>query len=292
MIDLHTHSTASDGTFSPAELVHYAAEKKIRTLALTDHDTVSGISEAQESAKKECITFVPGIELSIEWPTGEFHLLGLGLTHCSPELKSAIDFLEQERINRNLQMAEKLRENGIDISYEEVQQRFNTKNIGRPHFASLMVEKKQVRSRQVAFDKYFAKGRPCYVDRKGVALSDAVHAIKQSGGIPVQAHPLSIYVSWGKMEETMKSIVDTGVMGLEAWHPGARISEAERLTELAHRLGLIATAGSDFHGDKVRADRHIGYSAGGLKIQDRFWDEELRPALEKLHGHSGLKFSE
>ncbi|MCR5319282.1 MAG: PHP domain-containing protein [Treponema sp.] len=291
MIDLHTHSTASDGTFSPAELVRYAKEKGICALALTDHDTTDGLLEAQAEAIKAGIEFVPGIELTVQWPTGEFHLLGLGLRHKSAELARATDFLKGERNRRNMKMAEKLREMGVEITYEEVYERFKTKNIGRPHFASYMAEKGIVKQRQVAFDKYFAKGRPCYVDREGLDLEVAVEAIKTSGGIPVQAHPLSMYVSWGKMDATMEMIRDKGVMGLEAWHPGVRISEAERLEELGKTLGMVVTAGSDFHGEKLRADRHIGFAAGKLKIQDRFWLENLKPALQKIHGGDSMEYS-
>lgn len=290
MIDLHTHSTASDGTYTPAQLMEYAHARNINAIALTDHDSIDGIIEAQKKARELSMEFIPGIELSIQWPTGEFHLLGLGLQSPSKELLGAIDFLRQERDNRNIKMAQKLQEQGIAITYEEVVEKAGTKTIGRPHFASLMIEKGFIRQRQQAFDQYFAKGRPCYVERTGLELEDAVKAIKTSGGIPVQAHPLSMYVSWGKMEDTMIDIQMHGVEGLEAWHPGTRVSEAYRLEELARKLGMTATAGSDFHGEKVRADRKIGYTAGKSKIEDKFWYEELKPALEKIHKGADLEF--
>lgn len=290
MIDLHTHSTASDGTMSPSKLVQYASSKGISVLALTDHDTTQGLAEAGQEAEKLGITFVPGIEISVDWPTGEFHLLGLGLTHSSQELKDTLLNLRQERKNRNLKMAEKLQENGVKISYEEVYERFGSENIGRPHFASLMEEKGIVKYRQQAFDLYFASGRPCYIPRTGVELGRAVHAIKTSGGIPVQAHPLSMYISWGKMEETMREVQSKGVMGLEAWHSAVRVGQAQRLEKLARDLGMIVTGGSDFHGEKLRSDRHIGYTAGKKPIQDRFWEEELKPALIKTHGSGVLDF--
>lgn len=281
MIDLHTHSSASDGTFTPAELVDYAAEKHISVLAITDHDTVDGLKEAASEASVKGITFVPGVELNIQWPTGEFHLLGLGLQSISPELTSIIEFLKQERNNRNEKIAARIKEAGLPLTLEEVTERFNTNSIGRPHFAQMMVEKGIVKTRQQAFDRYLAKGRPLYVDRAGADLAEAVTAIKTSGGIPVQAHPLSIYVAWGKMDDTMKLIRNAGVEGLEAYHPGVRVSEGERLEQLARKLGMFVTAGSDFHGAKVRADRHIGYTTGGRKIDDRFWTEELLPQLQK-----------
>lgn len=282
MIDLHTHSTASDGIYSPSQLMEYAKGKNISAIALTDHDSIDGIIEAQSKAKEFGLEFIPGIELSIQWPTGEFHLLGLGLQKASPQLLSAIDFLRQERDNRNRKMAEKLQEQGINISYDEVVEKAGTKTIGRPHFAALMIEKGIIKVRQQAFDQFFAKGRPCYVERTGLELESAVKAIKSSGGIPVQAHPLSMYISWGKLEDKIIEIQSCGVEGLEAWHPGIRVSEAYRLEELAHKLGMLVTAGSDFHGEKIRADRKIGHTAGKSKIEDKYWYEELKPKLKSL----------
>ena len=137
----------------------------------------------------------------------------------------------------------------------------------------------KVRHRQEAFDRFLGKGRPYYVSHEGENLDVAVEAIRSSGGIPVLAHPLSLYVSWGKMDETIEKIRNHGVEGLEAWHPAARINEGFKLEELAHKLGMFVTAGSDFHGKGVRADRHLGKTSGDRKIEDRFWFEELAPHL-------------
>ncbi len=290
MIDLHSHSISSDGTCTPTELIRLAVSKKIKVLALTDHDTVSGLTEAQEEAKKHDIIFVPGTELNIQWPTGEFHLLGLALKTLSPNLRWILNYLEEGRIERNREMITKLRESRVDITYEEVQNRFKVNNIGRPHFAQYMVEKGIIKKRQDAFNIYFAKGRPCYVDRRGADLAEAVKAIKDSGGIPVQAHPLSMYISWGKLKDKITEIQQTGIMGLEAWHPGTRIAEGERLESLAHELGMIATGGSDFHGEKVRADRKLGHASGGLEIQDKLFYEELYPLIQKVRGNEDLTF--
>ncbi|HAO29976.1 MAG TPA: PHP domain-containing protein [Treponema sp.] len=282
MIDLHTHSTASDGVLTPQQLVQHAGEKKLAVLALTDHDTTAGIEEAQSEAEKQGIIFLGGIEITVQWTSGEFHLLGLGIKNTSEEMKALIQFLKDARYQRNSQMAQKLREQGVDITLEEVQKRFDIPNIGRPHFAAVLEEKGIVRRRQQAFDRYFAKGRPCYVDRTGADLDAAIKAIVTSGGLPVLAHPLSLYVSWGRMEETLTNIRDHGVKGLEAWHPGARVAEAERFEQLAHKLGMCVTAGSDYHGEAVRADRHIGYTCGKKPIDDRYYFEELKPLLESL----------
>ena len=280
MIDLHTHSNCSDGDLSPEDLVEYAFSKKISVLALTDHDTISGLDRAEKACKEKEIEFVRGIELGIEWPSGEFHLLGYGLSNISESLRELITTLQKNREERNLRILEKLKDININTSLEELYEIFNTKNICRPHIADFLVQKKKVKNRQKAFDLYLAKGRPIYEKKVGMNLDVAIQAIKDSGGIPVLAHPLSLYVSWGKIEGVLQDLYERGICGLEAWHSGVRLSEAKRLEELARKLGFFVTAGSDFHGEKVRADRKIGHTAGGIKIDERFWSFELKPALK------------
>lgn len=288
MIDLHTHSSASDGLFSPAELVSYAQGKGLSLLALTDHDTVSGLPEAEKAAAESGMAFVSGIELNIERSRGEFHLLGYGIPATSvnsqgistARLEAVINSLQKGREERNRAILQKMSDDGFPVSYDDVLEKYGNGCIGRPHIAAYLVEKKICRTRQQAFDKFLGSGRPYYTDRTAASLSDAVAAVKASGGIPVIAHPLSLYVSWSKMEGTLREVADAGVQGLEAWHPGVRVGEAERLEALARTLGLFVTAGSDFHGEKIRADRRIGHTAGLLKIDDRFWTDELKPALD------------
>lgn len=280
MIDLHTHSNCSDGDLSPEDLVKYAVSKKITVLALTDHDTISGLDRAEKASRENGIEFVRGIELGIEWPSGEFHLLGYGLSEISESLHELIATLQKNREERNLRIVEKLKDIDINTSLEELYEIFNTKNICRPHIADFLVSKKKVKNRQKAFDLYLAKGRPIYEKKVGMNLDVAIQAIKDSGGIPVLAHPLSLYVSWGKMEGVLQDLYERGICGLEAWHSGVRLSEAKRLEELARKLRFFVTAGSDFHGEKVRADRKIGHTAGGIKIDERFWNSELKPALK------------
>ncbi|MCK9170450.1 MAG: PHP domain-containing protein [Treponema sp.] len=279
MIDLHVHTNASDGQYSPADLVKKAAEKGISVLAVTDHDTVAGLQEAAVAAEQADIVFVPGIELNIEWPTGEFHLLGLGLKRITSSLQDVIKLLQEKREERNIGMIAKMREDGIDASYEELQTLFPGRSIGRPHFAAYLVNKKLVRNSQQAFDKYLAKGRKWYVERIGANLDESVQAVVDSGGVPVIAHPLSLYLSWGRMDDVLEDIHERGVEGLEAYHPGAREVDCERLEKLARVHNFFITAGSDFHGEKIRADRKIGHTCGGRKIDDRFYYNELLPHL-------------
>ena len=275
MIDLHTHTTASDGQYTPSQLIEKAKNAGLKVIAITDHDTVAGLEEGQKKADEVGIKFVPGIEINIQWPTGEFHLLGLGLNHISPEMKDIIKDLQEERKTRNQIIIDKMNENGIHVTMDEMLEIYKTSSIGRPHFADYLVSHKIVKNRQAAFDKYLANGRPFYYPHHGADLDMAITAIAECGGIPVIAHPLSLYVSWGKIEPVLTDIKERGVKGLEAWHPGARIVECKRLEEMGRRLGFFITAGSDFHGEAIRANRKIGYTSGMTKIDDKFWDEEL-----------------
>lgn len=281
MIDLHCHSTASDGEYSPKELVTLAIEKNISVLALTDHDTFDGIDEGKNAATNSDLIFIPGIELNIERTRGEFHLLGLGIKEPSTSLIKICKNLQAGRLSRNQQIIEKMQQDGFPVSYDELIEKFPIPTLGRPHIAAYLVEKKIVKKRQLAFDKYLGKGRPYYVDRSSANLYDAIYAIKDSGAVPVLAHPLSLYVSWGKMEEILSELKEAGIEGLEAWHPGTKVGEAMRLEELAKKLGFFVTAGSDFHGPNVRADRKLGHTTGNRKIDDKFYFEELLPNLEK-----------
>lgn len=283
MIDLHSHTSASDGTFEPAQLIQQAADKKISVIAVTDHDTTAGLQEASTEAKKIGITFVPGIELNISWPTGEFHLLGLGLKNESSELSYLIQKLQEDRLTRNERIIKKMQDDGIDISIEKVKEMFPDASLGRPHIASYLVTNKICKTNQQAFDKFLGKGRKYHVERAGADLNSAIHAIKTSGGIPVIAHPLSLYLSYGKLPGVLKDIRNRGVEGLEAFHSCVRKTDALRLEEIAESLGMFITGGSDFHGDKNRKDIKLGYACNGEKIPDRLWFDELLPKIQTLH---------
>lgn len=281
MIDLHTHSTASDGQYSPTELVEKAKNALVSVLALTDHDTVQGLEEAEAAAKNAGITFVRGVELNIAWTTGEFHLLGLGLKDIKSDLRAIIKELSEARRNRNRKIVAKMQEAGIAVTLEELESLYPAKSLGRPHFADFLVKQKVVRHKQDAFDKYLAKGRPFYEAKEGADLDIAVNAIVDSGGVPVIAHPLSLYLSWSKIEPVLRDVHERGVAGLEAWHPGAREQDCKRLEAMAREIGFFITAGSDFHGEKVRADRKLGHTAGNRKIDDAFYADELLPHLSR-----------
>ena len=277
MIDLHVHTTASDGQYSPTDIIGKAKEKNIKIIAITDHDTVSGLEEGKIAAQKQGITLVQGIELNIKTAehniNGEFHLLGLGLKNISTSLTDLIEEIINNRLERNQEIIKKIQADGFDLTLEEMEADFPNTVLGRPHFAAELVKKKIVKTRQVAFDKYLAKGRPWYVPRIGADLDDAIEAIKDSGGVPVIAHPMSLYLSWGKLPDTLQNFYKRGVQGLEAFHPGARVTECLRLEELGRKIGFFITAGSDFHGEKIRSDRRLGHTCGGKKIEDKYWED-------------------
>lgn len=282
MIDLHVHTTASDGQYTPTEIVKKASEHNIKVMAITDHDTVNGLEEAKEAGKTFDVRIIPGIELNINGTPGEFHLLGLGLKNVSQSMNDVLKDVIVNRKKRNEEMILKISSAGVDITYDELISRFPNTIIGRPHFAQILQEKKIVKTRQQAFDLYLAKGRPWYIERVGTNLDEAIVAIRESGGLPVIAHPMSLYLSWGRLPDMLQKIYDQGVCGLEAFHPGARVTECLRLEELGRKIGFFITAGSDFHGEKIRTDRRLGHTCGGKKIEDTFWTNELEPALKNL----------
>jgi predicted metal-dependent phosphoesterase TrpH len=274
MIDLHTHSDASDGDLGPAELVRTAALQGISALALTDHDTIKGLEYARNEAAIRGIRFIPGVEIEITENSarktpqqGEFHLLGLGLQRPSPAFLAALESLGRLRETRNLEILEKMRESGIEADYGELRALSGGYSVGRPHFAAFLVNRRVVKNREQAFARYLGRGRPFYVPKAGLEFDEASALIRESGGIPVLAHPMSLYIAWGRLPDFIRELKERGLAGIEAWHPSAKVRSCVRLEALAESLGLCVTAGSDFHGS-ARPDRKLGHTSGGRQIDD------------------------
>jgi predicted metal-dependent phosphoesterase TrpH len=278
MIDLHTHSKASDGSLSPAALIAYAASRPLSAIALTDHDTIDGLAEAEREAARAGIRFIPGIEIEVTWEPGEFHLLGLGIRCPSASLLRAVAELKGLREARNREIIERMNGAGIPVSGEDVRALSGGSFIGRPHFAAFLTSRGLAKNQEQAFDRYLGKGRPFYVSKEGLDFRQAVDMIRDSGGIAVLAHPMSLYVAWGRLPNLIKDLRDQGLDGIEAWHPTARAHTCRRLEVLGKSLGLFITAGSDFHGEP-RLDRKLGITAGDLKI-----DESFLEAIPDLRG--------
>jgi len=269
MIDLHTHSSASDGTFSPSALVAKAASEGLVAIALTDHDTIDGLSEASEASLSSGIRFIPGIEIEIAFEPGEFHLLGLDLRSIGESIRSLARRLSLARDDRNMAMVELLRADGVDIDYAELRERAGTGMIGRPHMAEALVQRRVVRNKQAAFDRYLAKGRPYYIRKVCVQLEEALEVVHKSGGLAFIAHPMSLFASWKRLSSLFDEWKVLGVDGIEAWHPTARLVECRRLDEMAKAKGFRVSAGSDYHG-AVRPDRRLGHTVDNKAIGDEF----------------------
>jgi len=272
VIDLHTHSRASDGSLAPAALVELALSRGLSALALTDHDTISGLPEAEARAAGTALRFIRGVEIEIAFEPGEFHLLGLALERTDGELAAAVEGLGRARESRNARILGNIRGAGIDASMEELRELAGPGGIGRPHIASLLVQRRAVKTRQEAFDRFIGKGKPWYEPKESLELATAIRLIKEAGGLAVAAHPLSLFVSWGRLELIMDEWKEMGIDGIEAYHPTAKISHCRRLDRMARERGFRVTAGSDYHGD-LRPDRKLGKTAGNLTIGDEYLAE-------------------
>lgn len=277
VIDLHTHTTASDGTLTPTELVQLAKNTGLTTLAITDHDSVSGISEASAAAKKLGLQFVPGCEFNIEVDFGEFHLLAYGIDILNEQFNSLLQTCTKNREMRNEQLCSMFQNAGIPIRYEDLRQKY-TGQIGRPHFALFLKELGIVKSVQEGFDKYLAFRQPFYLKTKGLIIEEVIPVIHNAGGIAVLAHPMSLYLSWSKLGKKFLELKARELDGIEAWNGGTKASQCKRLEKLARQMGFLVTAGSDFHG-KTKSLSRLGYKSDGTKIEDRYYTDSIQKAL-------------
>jgi hypothetical protein len=269
MIDLHTHSSMSDGTYTPEALVDLALETGLGALALTDHDSLAGLERAAARARGTRLLLVPGVELEIACDTGEFHLLGLGLDGERSGLEDVLERVRRDREERNARMAARLTAGGIPVTVEEAAAVSGGGVVSRAHFARVLVRKGVVKRTDDAFARYLAKGRPFYVPRRTLSLGDAVALVRGAGGMAAVAHPLTLGLAGAALRQYLAHARDAGVAAIEAWHPKAAVRDCRRLERLAGSLGLAVTAGSDFHGLNV-PQRRLGHTAGGLAIDDRF----------------------
>ena len=272
MVDLHSHSTASDGSYAPAALVGLALERGLSALALTDHDSVAGLPEAEAAASGTSLRMIRGVEIEVSFEPGEFHLLGLRLEDLGGELAEILARLSKARDARNGQILQKMCDAGFPASMEELKAVAGEGAAGRPHIAALLVERKAVHTRQEAFDKYIGKGRPFYAPKECLELGEAMRMVKDAGGLAVVAHPLSLFVSWGRLGSLMDEWKELGIDGIEAFHPTAKLGQCKRVEKMARERGFRVTAGSDFHG-AIRPDRKLGRTAGNLVIGDEYLAE-------------------
>lgn len=276
-VDLHTHTTKSDGTFTPTELVDYAIQKGLTAVAITDHDTIEGLDEALSYAaslsrqNKPSTEVIPGIEFSTEYEGKDVHIVGLYISYDAPAFQAQLDAFVASRINRNIKMCAKLQEADIDITYEKLQAENPDAVITRAHYAAYLQAHGYVKSRQEAFDRYLGDHTKYFIPREKVTPVQAVQLILEAGGIPVLAHPPLYHMGKERLEKLVASLKDAGLMGIEAIYSTYTNQEARDMRRLADKYGLLLSGGSDFHGaNKPGLDLAVGY--GKLFVPEEILD--------------------
>ena len=276
-IDLHIHSTASDGTLSPAGILKLAQKLKLRAIAITDHDTIAGSKEAFNIGLPPDVKFLTGVEISASFPpsishAGSFHILGYSIRLEDPQLNKTLDILQKARKNRNPKIVKRLNDLGFKFSLEDVASEIGDGQLGRPHIARYMLKRGFVKSIDEAFRKYIAQGRPAYVDKFRVDCSKAIEIILDAGGIPVLAHP--ILLNFGKNEtiDLFALLKDMGLKGIEVYYPENPTDMTAFYIELTQRYGLLKTGGTDFHGS-LKPDIQMGSGRGDFFVPYEIYEK-------------------
>lgn len=263
-VDLHMHSRFSDGEASPEFLIEWASKLGLAAISLTDHDTTRGVQDCIKRGKELGVEVIPGVEISVKLTGGTFHLLAY---HYDPDDSAFEDKLREiaaKRETRNRKIVQALTENGMPMDYDEVLAEAGEAVVGRPHIAALMVNKGYVETRQEAFDTWISNDGPCYFEKDTFGPQQALEFVRKHRAVPVLAHP--IWLNRGgldKTEEYLKQLKDWGLLGIEAIYPDHDEVWTEGLKDIAKRLGLIITGGSDYHGTSTRPNTTLGHGEGG-----------------------------
>lgn len=251
LVDLHSHSTRSDGAFAPARLVEEAAARGVTTLALTDHDTTAGLDEAEAAAQEHGLEFVPGVEITCECAGTEVHLLGLGIDRLNPKLQRICADVQGRRRERFFEMVARLRAHGVPLSTEGVE---DGVSLARPYLARLLVQQGKVAGYQEAFERYLRRGRPGFVDHSRIRIEGAIEAIQAAGGVAVIAHP-GLYRNG---DEVVFEARKLGLDGIECHHSDHNHDVSQHYVSLARKLELLVSGGADFHGPEHARSKFFG----------------------------------
>lgn len=286
MVDLHVHSTRSDGTFSPTELVDYAIEKGLSAFALTDHDTVDGLSEALEYADSrrkfhgdKVSEVIPGIEFSTEYEEREVHIVGLYIDYRNPDFTAYLKDFIVSRTLRNHKMCRLLTEAGFAIRYEDLLKEFPNAVITRAHYAKYMMKQGYIKSIKEAFERYVGDHCPYYVPREKVTPQQAIELILKAGGVPIMAHPILYRMSEQRLDALTAQLKDCGLMGIEAIYSTYKPCDERQIRALADKYDLLISGGSDFHGtNKPGID--LGSGLGKLYVHDEVL-EKIKEKTER-----------
>lgn len=276
-IDLHVHTTASDGTLKPAEAVRLAAKNGLAAIAITDHDTASGYAEAAAEGLRCGVDVVPGIEISTKHG-GPVHILGYYIDLESEKLRPVLDWVVNDRDERNRKMAELMAADGLPVSYEQMHERFGAV-IGRPHFARILVELGLAKDVKDAFARYVERGQKYYLGRNFLSIERSIEIISEAGGVPVLAHPFQYKRSHAGLLELIEHCMKSGLRGMECRYSGYSEEQSAYLEKIADSYGLIKTGGSDFHGAN-KPHIALGSGRGDMNVPYEYL-EKLKAAAAK-----------
>ncbi|SES31627.1 hypothetical protein SAMN04487884_12929 [Butyrivibrio fibrisolvens] len=260
-VDLHTHSTASDGTYTPTQLIDYAHEKGLAAIALTDHDTTKGLAEAMEAGRRyDDLEVIPGIEFSTDYEGKDIHIVGLYMHYDDPEIQRRLQEFVDSRVSRNRKMCRLLTEHGVPMDFDDLQAAFPDSVITRAHYAAYMLEKGYIKSRQEAFDRYIGDNCECFVPREKITPDMAVKMVIDAGGVPILAHPILYGMSDARLRKLVGELKEAGLKGIEAIYTTYTASDERQIMEIAKDYDLLISGGSDFHGaNKQDIDLAVGY---------------------------------
>jgi 3',5'-nucleoside bisphosphate phosphatase len=262
--DLHIHTTASDGKYSPAEVVRKAAEKGLSVISITDHDTYAGYFEARAAGVDAGVHVIPGVEITSDYSGRECHILAYGFDVGNPDMKRLLLDQKLRRVNRARMMVEKLREMGVDIRFEDLGETVLNIPISRNHIAALLVQKKVVPNVKTAFDKYLSNKGPAYFKSEYNSVREVVAIIRAAGGMSVLAHPGLTY-----LDEDLKWFAGTDLDGIETIHPSHNYDLQKKYEQFAKVNGMLTTGGSDYHGFKEADEQFLGIVCVDARVADR-----------------------
>jgi len=266
LIDLHTHTTASDGSLSPAELVNLARRLGLKAVAVTDHDTIAGLPEALAAGRALNYEAVPGIEISAEFRPGSMHILGYFIDPADLNLNQRLGELQQARRTRNIEMLGRLKTLGLKADMEDIEAAAGGGQIGRPHFARVMTAKGFVTEPNEAFELYLKRGRPAHVEKFRLGPAEALTLIRRAGGLPVLAHPATLRLNGlDALEDLVAELKNQGLAGIEVYYSDHTRQMAEDFLALARKYDLLPTGGSDFHGEN-KPGVELGRGRGDLAV--------------------------
>ena len=272
MIDLHTHSTESDGTLSPQELVQLASDTGLSAIALTDHDTIGGIDKAAPVAKQLGIELVPGIELSTDYNGTEVHMLGFYIDNTHPGFLAKLQDFIHSRDLRNEKMAFLLQKEGFDITLDKLYQEYPDSVITRAHFARYLTEHGFIKDRETVFRKYLGDNCRCYVPREKITPFEAIDLIRLGGGLSFFAHPVLCHMNHDRLRFFIKDLKSAGLTGIEAVYSMNTPGDERNMRKFADEFDLLISGGSDFHGEN-KPYLHLGTGKGNLNIPDSLLED-------------------